>query len=127
MSPEESPNQNMNVNQCHELKYQRVLSNIIYIYIYINECLQIVYCVRLRSVGMENLCVLLKNGESHGTVHGPPNSAKHKFLGKIGFHIIIHIFINYFTTMILAIHNIQWNYSFPIVSKNKSTLAHHHP
>ena len=38
-----------------------------------------------------------------GTVHVPPNSKKHKFLGKFGSHSTIHTFKNYFVTMFSTI------------------------
>ena len=38
-----------------------------------------------------------------GTVHKPPNSAKHRFLGKFGSYSTIHTFKNYFVTVFLAI------------------------
>ena len=59
--------------------------------------------MRLQSVGMKKLCVLLKNGGSHNIVHRPPNSAKRKFLGKIGFHSTIYTFKNYFAIVFSAI------------------------
>ena len=37
-----------------------------------------------------------------GTIHVPPNSVKHRFLGKFGSHNTIHTFKNYFATVFLA-------------------------
>ena len=60
--------------------------------------------MRLQSVGMKILYTLLKNGGSHGTVYGPPNSAKYRFLGKIGSHGTIYIFKNYFAIVFSTIN-----------------------
>jgi len=68
--------------------------------------------VRLRSVGMKILCVLLKNGGSQDIVHGPPNSTKCKFLGKLGFHSTIYTFKNYFATVFSVI-----SFQFSIFNK----------
>ena len=38
-----------------------------------------------------------------GTVHVPSNLVKHRFLGKFGFHSIIHTFKNYFTIVFSTI------------------------
>ena len=35
-----------------------------------------------------------------GTVHVPPNSTKHRFLGEFGFHSTIHTFKNYLLSVI---------------------------
>ena len=61
----------------------------------------------LQSVGMKILYILLKNGGSHDTVHGPPNSAKYRFLGKIGSHDTIHIFKNF--TIVFSTINFQFS------------------
>ena len=38
-----------------------------------------------------------------GTVHGPPNLAKRRFLGKFESHITIHTLKNYFATVFSGI------------------------
>ena len=52
-----------------------------------------------------------------GTVHVPPNLVKHRFLGKFGFHSIIHTFKNYFTIVFSTI-----SFSFQQISSIQTHL-----